>query len=95
MGLAAAMTAQRACSVVTMPALEIEMLCCSMASWMDVRSWSFILSNCARGGVGGGGGWGVRTGVPPPSSDGARTSSIMHTPRSASTSAPPRGTTRS
>ena len=28
-----------------MPALEMEMLCCSMASWMLVRSWSFILSN--------------------------------------------------
>ena len=31
MGLAAAITLQRACSDVTMPALEIEMLCCSMA----------------------------------------------------------------
>jgi hypothetical protein len=28
--------AQRACSVVTMPALEIEMLCCSIASWIEV-----------------------------------------------------------
>ena len=44
-----------------MPALEMEMLCCSIASWMDTRSLSFILSN----------------------------SSIRHTPRSASTSAPP------
>lgn len=42
MGLAAAMTVQRACSEVTMPALEMEMLCCSMASWMLVLSWSFI-----------------------------------------------------
>ena len=24
------------------PALEMEMLCCSMASWMLVLSWSFI-----------------------------------------------------
>lgn len=31
MGFAAAMTAHRACSVVTMPAFEMEMLCCSMA----------------------------------------------------------------
>lgn len=31
MGLAAAMTEQRACSCVTMPALEMEMDCCSMA----------------------------------------------------------------
>ena len=44
-GLAAAMTAQRALSVVTMPALLMEMDCCSMASWMLVRSASFILSN--------------------------------------------------
>lgn len=42
MGLAAAMTVQRACSEVTMPALEMEMLCCSMASWMLVLSASFI-----------------------------------------------------
>lgn len=32
MGLAAAMTVQRACSEVTMPAFEMEILCCSMAS---------------------------------------------------------------
>jgi len=32
MGLAAATTEQRAASVVTMPALEMEILCCSMAS---------------------------------------------------------------
>lgn len=42
MGLAAAMTVQRACSEVTMPALEMEMLCCSMASWILVLSASFI-----------------------------------------------------
>lgn len=42
MGLAAAMIVQRACREVTMPALEMEMLCCSMASWMLVLSWSFI-----------------------------------------------------
>eukprot|EP00972_Heterocapsa_arctica_P016792 2478321-Heterocapsa_arctica.AAC.1 len=45
MGLATATTAQRACSVATIPALEMEMDCCSMASCNDVRSWSFILSN--------------------------------------------------
>lgn len=44
-GLEAAMTAQRACSDVTRPAFEIEIDCCSMASWILVRSWSFILSN--------------------------------------------------
>lgn len=32
-------------SEVTMPALDMEMDCCSMASCMEVRSWSFILSN--------------------------------------------------
>lgn len=42
MGLAAAITVQRACSEVTMPALEMEMLCCSMASWILVLSASFI-----------------------------------------------------
>lgn len=42
MGLAAAMTVHLACSDVTMPALEMEMLCCSMASWMLVLSASFI-----------------------------------------------------
>jgi hypothetical protein len=44
-GLAAAMTEHRAWREVTMPALEMEMDCCSMASWMETRSWSFILSN--------------------------------------------------
>eukprot|EP01139_Manchomonas_bermudensis_P009913 Amastigsp_a339685_11.p3 type:complete len:141 gc:universal Amastigsp_a339685_11:833-1255(+) len=39
------MIAQRAWSVVTMPALEMEMVCCSMASWIETRSWSLILSN--------------------------------------------------
>ena len=33
---------QRAWREVTMPALEIEMVSCSMASWILVRSWSFI-----------------------------------------------------
>lgn len=42
MGLAAAITVQRACKDVTMPALEMEILCCSMASCMLVLSWSFI-----------------------------------------------------
>ena len=41
-GLEAAMTAQRACSDVTMPALDTEILCCSIASWMLVLSASFI-----------------------------------------------------
>lgn len=41
-GLAAAITVHLACSDVTMPALEMEMLCCSMASWMLVLSASFI-----------------------------------------------------
>jgi len=45
MGLAAATTAHRALKVVTIPALEIEIDCCSIASWIDVRSASFILSN--------------------------------------------------
>ena len=44
-GLAAAMTEHRAWREVTMPALDIEMDCCSMASWIEVRSCSFILSN--------------------------------------------------
>ena len=44
-GFAAAITAHRACRLATIPAFEIEMLCCSIASWMLVRSLSFILSN--------------------------------------------------
>ena len=44
-GFEAAIMEQRACNEVTIPALEIEILCCSIASWIDVRSWSFILSN--------------------------------------------------
>ncbi|KFM22527.1 hypothetical protein F751_0086, partial [Auxenochlorella protothecoides] len=44
-GLAAASTEHRAWSWVTIPALLMEMDCCSMASWMDTRSASFILSN--------------------------------------------------
>ena len=42
MGLAAAMIAQRAWRDVTMPAFEMEMLCCSIASWMLVLSASVI-----------------------------------------------------
>lgn len=41
-GLQAAMTVHLACSEVTIPALEIEILCCSMASWILVLSASFI-----------------------------------------------------
>ena len=44
-GLAAAITEHLALRLVTIAALEIEILCCYMASWMDVRSCSFILSN--------------------------------------------------
>ena len=44
-GFAAARIDVRALSVVEMPALEIEMVCCSMTSWMAVRSDSSILSN--------------------------------------------------
>lgn len=42
MGLAAARTAHLACRDVTMPALEMEILCCSIASWILVLSASFI-----------------------------------------------------
>lgn len=49
MGLEAAMTVHLACSEVTMPALEMEMLCCSMASWILVLSASFIWSAQRRG----------------------------------------------
>lgn len=48
MGLDAAMTVHLACSEVTMPALEMEMLCCSMASWMLVLSASFIYRTRVR-----------------------------------------------
>lgn len=41
-GLQAAMTVHLACREVTMPALEMEMLCCSIASWILVLSASFI-----------------------------------------------------
>mmetsp|Transcript_3541 Transcript_3541/g.9728 ORF Transcript_3541/g.9728 Transcript_3541/m.9728 type:complete len:225 (+) Transcript_3541:475-1149(+) len=44
-GFATATTEHRAFNVATMPALETEMVCCSMASCRDVRSLSFILSN--------------------------------------------------
>ena len=39
MGLEAAMTLHLALSVVTMPAFDTEMVCCSIASWIEVRSW--------------------------------------------------------
>ena len=45
MGFAAAMTLHRAWSDATMPDLLTEMDCCSMASWMEVQSRLFILSN--------------------------------------------------
>ena len=32
------MTLQRAFSVVTIPAFDTEIVCCSMASWIEVRS---------------------------------------------------------
>lgn len=44
-GLAAARTEVRALSVVVMPALAMETVCCSITSWMAVRSLSSILSN--------------------------------------------------
>mmetsp|Transcript_6381 Transcript_6381/g.13925 ORF Transcript_6381/g.13925 Transcript_6381/m.13925 type:complete len:253 (-) Transcript_6381:1012-1770(-) len=44
-GLAAARTDVRALSVVVMPALAIETVCCSITSWIAVRSLSSILSN--------------------------------------------------
>mmetsp|Transcript_29811 Transcript_29811/g.78209 ORF Transcript_29811/g.78209 Transcript_29811/m.78209 type:complete len:247 (-) Transcript_29811:1274-2014(-) len=43
--LAAAMTEVRELSVVVIPALAIEMVCCSIASWIATRSDSLILSN--------------------------------------------------
>ena len=44
-GLAAARTAVRVLRVVVMPALAILTVCCSITSWMAVRSPSSILSN--------------------------------------------------
>mmetsp|Transcript_18826 Transcript_18826/g.64108 ORF Transcript_18826/g.64108 Transcript_18826/m.64108 type:complete len:342 (-) Transcript_18826:199-1224(-) len=44
-GLAAASTEDLALSVVVMPALAMEIVCCSITSWMEVRSVSSILSN--------------------------------------------------
>ena len=44
-GLAAARIEARAFRVVEIPAFEIEIVCCSMTSWMAVRSDSSILSN--------------------------------------------------
>mmetsp|Transcript_41672 Transcript_41672/g.79645 ORF Transcript_41672/g.79645 Transcript_41672/m.79645 type:complete len:456 (+) Transcript_41672:753-2120(+) len=44
-GLAAAITAARELSTVVIPALAMEMVCCSIASWMATRSSARILSN--------------------------------------------------
>ena len=44
-GFAAEITEHLACKLVTIPAFEMEIDCCSIASWIDTRSWSFILSN--------------------------------------------------
>eukprot|EP00733_Pompholyxophrys_punicea_P002157 Pompholyxophrys_punicea_v1_NODE_1490_length_688_cov_3.650869.p2 type:complete len:103 gc:universal NODE_1490_length_688_cov_3.650869:318-626(+) len=44
-GFAAAKTAVRALRVVVMPAFAMETVCCSITSWMAVRSPSSILSN--------------------------------------------------
>lgn len=44
-GLAAARIEVRALSVVDIPALEIDIVCCSITSWIAVRSDSSILSN--------------------------------------------------
>mmetsp|Transcript_63592 Transcript_63592/g.201109 ORF Transcript_63592/g.201109 Transcript_63592/m.201109 type:complete len:286 (-) Transcript_63592:1146-2003(-) len=44
-GLAAASTAVRAFREVVMPALAMDTVCCSITSWMAVRSLSSILSN--------------------------------------------------
>ena len=44
-GLAAAIIEHLALRVATIPALDIEIDCCSIASWMDVLSCSLILSN--------------------------------------------------
>ena len=44
-GLAAARTEQREFNMVVIPALAMEIVCCSIASWIATRSSSFILSN--------------------------------------------------
>ena len=44
-GFAAARMEVRALRVVVIPAFEIEIVCCSMTSWIAVRSESSILSN--------------------------------------------------
>lgn len=44
-GLAAANMDVRAFKVVVMPAFEIDIVCCSITSWIAVRSDSSILSN--------------------------------------------------
>jgi hypothetical protein len=43
--LAAARTEVRELSTVVIPALAIEIVCCSIASWIATRSCSRILSN--------------------------------------------------
>ncbi len=43
--MAAAITEHLACKLATIPALDIEMLYYSIASWIDVLSCSLILSN--------------------------------------------------
>lgn len=45
MGLAAAITEHLALKEVTIPALEILIVCCSIASWIEVRSASFIYNH--------------------------------------------------
>jgi len=44
-GLAAAIIAHLACKVATIPAFDIEIYYYSIASWIEVLSCSFILSN--------------------------------------------------
>mmetsp|Transcript_8990 Transcript_8990/g.21921 ORF Transcript_8990/g.21921 Transcript_8990/m.21921 type:complete len:260 (-) Transcript_8990:1443-2222(-) len=44
-GFAAAITEHRACSDAQMPAFAMEMVCCSIASWIATRSSFRILSN--------------------------------------------------
>lgn len=45
LGFAAAKTAVLAFNVVIIPAFVIETVCCSITSWIAVRSCSYILSN--------------------------------------------------
>ena len=44
-GFAAAITLHLAFKLVTIPAFDIEIVCCYIASWIEVLSISFILSN--------------------------------------------------